>query len=566
MNPELLAVKLAEIPDGPEAEELRRQLMKEKTEEEDRLRREENARILANYNRRVAAVLETAYAMHRRGKYFQYESVALTYAKTRRGAPGCRRATDEVSPEDATVNTPKYIVCSSFIYNAYFDAIGWRFCGQPDNCTCIHHYVPNDDTVVYRWNDNEGVSVPEAIAHIKALLRPGDIFTSGKETEHTVLYLGDYYGDGKQYVMHAWGGKYNMKKRKENFEKNGTLRIQDIDQLCFTEGNKAWYKENKVARWSMYDHMRKAVILRPLRVYTEDTYPLTPNAVARLERPGLNIDRTANIPPYTTIAVGDKITYTIVVENHSSTNYSGISITENIPVYTKLTEATGATQDGNTLSWVVDVPAGGQAQVSFTIETTVEGTVISEGGQVAGIRSNRIETMVGKVLSQQQKETLLGLTAENTGSTKAGLRFCSEIYEKYLGITLQLPETEAYIRQLLDPVIIPDLEQMSVRFKKELPTYTDSIRIPHYWGGRQLLISAYERILEFKQEYLLAGDILIYAANTLEENADIRVYLYLGDGKYLCSSSSGITACGEEILWYAFAEDFFVALRPSRVL
>ena len=137
MSPDQYAELLAAIPDGPEAEELRRQLMKEQTEEEDRLRREENARILAEYNRRVAAVLETAYAMHRRGKYFQYDSVALTYAKTRRGEPGCRRATDEVSPEDATANTPKYIVCSSFIYNAYFDAIGWRFCGQPDNCTTM---------------------------------------------------------------------------------------------------------------------------------------------------------------------------------------------------------------------------------------------------------------------------------------------------------------------------------------------------------------------------------------------------------------------------------------------
>ena len=564
MTAEELAAKLAEIPDGPGAEEMRRQLLKEQTEAEDRLRQEENARILNDYNRRVAAVLETAYAMHRRGKYFQYDSVALTYAPTRRGAPGCRRATDEVSPEDATANSANYIVCSSFIYNAYFDAIGWRLCGEPDNCTCIHHYVPNDDTVVYRWSENEGISVPEAIAHIKAVIRPGDIFTSGKQTEHTVLCLGKIKGDDDIYVMHAWGGKYNMKKRKENFEKNGTLRIQKIDELCFNEGNKDWYKANKIARWSMYDDMRRAVVLRPLRVYREDTYPLTPSAIARLERPGLNIDRTANVNPYTTIRVGDQITYTIVVENQSDNDYPGISITEKLPLYTTLVEATGAKYDGQNLSWTVDIPAGGQAQVSYTIQTTVEGTVISEGGQVAGIRSNRIETMVGKVLSNQQKETLLGLTTENIGSAKASLALCKEIYEKYLGITLQLPETEAYIRQLLDPVIVPDLEQLSVRFKKELPTYADQIRIPHYWGGRQLLISAYDRILEFKQEYLMAGDILIYTTNPLEANADVRVYLYLGNGKYLCTSKDGITECGEEILWYAFAEDFFVALRPSR--
>lgn len=566
MTPEELAAKLAEIPDGPGAEEMRRQLLKEQTEEEDRLRREENDRILASYNRRVAAVLETAYAMHRRGKYFQYDSVALTYAPTRRGAPGCRRATDEVSPEDATANSAKYIVCSSFVYNAYFDAIGWRLCGEPDNCTCIHHYIPNDDTVVYRWSENEGVTVAEAIAHIKAVIRPGDIFTSGKSTEHTVLCLGKIKGDDDIYVMHAWGGKYNMNKRKENFEKNGTLRIQKIDELCFTEGNKEWYKANKIARWSMYDDMRRAVVLRPLRVYREDTYPLTPSAIARLQRPGLNIDRTANVNPYTSIAVGDKITYTIVVENHSSNDYPGISITEKLPAYTTLVEATGAKYDGQNLSWIVDIPAGDKAQVSYTIQTTVEGTVIAEGGQVAGIRSNRIETMVGKVLSNQQNEVLLGLTAENTGSTSTGLAFCKDIYEKHLGITLQLPDTAAFIQQLLNPVRIEDIEQMSVRYKQELPGYADKIRIPHYWGGRQLLGSAYDRILEFKQEYLMAGDILIYTKNAPEENADLRVYLYLGAGKFLCSTNDGVTECGEEILWHALAEDFFVALRPSRTL
>ncbi len=137
MNPDVFAERLAAIPDGPEAEELRRQLMKEKTEEEDRLRREYNARMQNEYNRRVAAVLETAFAFHRRGNCIQYDSVALTYAKTRRGAPGCRRATDEFSPEDATVNAARYTVCSTFIYNTYFEAIGWR----PASCLRrqLHH-------------------------------------------------------------------------------------------------------------------------------------------------------------------------------------------------------------------------------------------------------------------------------------------------------------------------------------------------------------------------------------------------------------------------------------------
>ena len=561
MNPDVYAEKLAAIADGPEAEELRRQLMKEKTEEEDRLRRENNARILAEYNRRVAAVLETAFAMYRRGKYLQYDSVALTYAPTRRGAPGCRRATDEFSPEDATKDAMKYIVCSSFIYNAYFDAIGWRLCGEPDNCTCIHHYQPNDDTVVYRWNENEGVSVSEAIEHIRQILRPGDIFTSGKATQHTVLYLGDYLGDGQKYVMHAWGGKYSMKKGKEHFEQRGTLRIQTIDQLCFTEGNKEWYKENKIARWSMYDNMRDVVILRPLRVYRESEYPLTPNAVARLERPGLNITRTASVAPYQTISVGDKVTYTIWVENHSKNDYPGICITEKIPANTAFVEALQATREGDTLSWVVDVRAGGKTEVSWTVEATEKGRIIAEGGNVAGIRSNRIETLVDHVLSESQKQMLLGLTPGNAASTAKGLAFCNDIFRKHLGQELQLPETAELVSQLVEPFEAEGLEEPSVCFKKSIPEKLKKLLIPHYCGGRGLIQPAGERILEFGLDYLMTGDILIYAQKPLEKDADYRVYLYLGEGRFICSSEAGVTTCGEEILWPAFTEDFFVGLR-----
>lgn len=560
------AEKLAAIPDGPEAEELRRQLMKEKAEEEDRQRRENNARILESFNRRVAAVLETAFALYRRGKYLQYESVALTYAPTRRGAPGCRRATDEFSPEDATANSPKYIVCSSFIYNTYFDAIGWRLCGEPDNCTCVHHYQPNDDTVVYRWNENEGVPVPEAIEHIRQILRPGDIFTSGKASQHTVLYLGDYLGDGQKYVMHSWGGKYSMKNGKEHFEENGTLRIQTIDELCFTEGNKEWYKENKIARWSMYDNMRDVVILRPLRVYREDAYPLTPNAVARLQRPGLNITRTASIAPYQTISVGDKITYTVVVENHSKNDYPGISITDKLPANTAFVEAPQATRQGDTLSWSVDIPAGSKAEVFWTVEATEKGWIIAEGGNVAGIRSNRITTLVDKVLSEQQKQALLALTAENAQTSATGLAFCNDIYKNQLGLDMQLPDTAALISQLLEPFAVEGLEEPSVCFKKSIPEMLKKLLIPHYCGGRGLILSAYQRILEFDLKFLMAGDILVYAKKPLEKDADYRVYLYLGEGRFLCSTEAGVTECGEEILWPAFTEDFFVGLRCSHIL
>ncbi len=74
---------LEAISDGPEREELLKQLNREKAAEEAALRQQENARAQAEYEKRARAVVETVLAYYRRGEAIRYDSVDLINAGSR---------------------------------------------------------------------------------------------------------------------------------------------------------------------------------------------------------------------------------------------------------------------------------------------------------------------------------------------------------------------------------------------------------------------------------------------------------------------------------------------------
>src|SRR5690606_34458580 len=71
-----------------------------------------------------------------------------------------------------------------------------------------------------------------------------------------------------------------------------------------------------------------------------------------------------------TVGAGEELTYTITVTNTGDVDYDGITISDDVPAHTTYKDgsaSTGATLDGNTLTWTVDVPFGESREVSFTV-------------------------------------------------------------------------------------------------------------------------------------------------------------------------------------------------------
>lgn len=521
------------IADGPEAVELLKQLKKEQAEKEAQARREENARLKASYDRRVQAVLETAFAYYRKGPAIQYDSMDLARVGSRNGQPGCRRTKDYASPECYTMDEPGYMVCSTFPFNVYYEAIGVELTGHVDSSNCKGLMGLTDGTIVYHWKECDGETLEEAVEVLKAVLRPGDLFVSTKGTDHALLYMGEVYGDGVPYFMHSWGAKYNMNTGKDSYETMGTLRLQTMEEVCLAHGNDDWYKQNKIPRWCVWGGMSHWAVIRPLRVYREEDHPLTANAVARLEKPGLDIDRRCSHNFFKTVGEGEYLTYTLTVTNTSENTYE-------IPVAEQLPEGT-VLMDGK-LSWTWTLGPGEKREASYTVRVLPGfDRIVSTGGMVAGIRSNTLVTPVRKHLTEDQEQKLQKLQSCN------GLDHARRVYEDLLGIYLPEFTVSRFFQG--------EGEQLISRNGKKIPMLVD-----RYIGGRSL-IHEKDRILEFSEDYLRIGDILLYVTEPMTEQEQHECYIYLGQGRY--AGPEGLTQ--EQPLWKAFTKDLFMCLRPGQI-
>ena len=520
----------------------------------------------SEYDLRVQAVVETSLAYYRRGETQQYDSITLNNAIDSRhmdGGIGTHRATDNVSPEDATYDSVSYLVCSTFTYNVYYEAIGFKIGGSELRASCKKMLANCNDYSVYHYYENCGETIEEAVETAKRVLRPGDVVVGVKDTKnstagHAMMYLGDCLDDGHNYVAHSWGGKYNLDTGIERHEDNGTVVLQDAFDCLFNP------KVKKGPRWCLYN-MNEFSILRPLCIAREENYPLTPNARARLAHPGLNIDRRANVTPYNTIAPGSNITYTITVENKSLNNYEALPVEELVPEGTALVEAESAAVNGRTLQWLLDIPAGESRTVRYTVSTGADtgATVVSEGGNVAGIRSNRIVTHLGNVLTAEQSGRLVAIA--QTADAAPGLEFIRNAYSQ-IGMELALPKVKELIFGMYESITHPSATGPIIRRKVPAEEFAAAVtmQVPRYQGGRTLITgSAAERILEFDLRYLQTGDILLYVQKPLTEEQSEEAYLYLGEGAFAFCQDDKIVVTTEELLWRAFAKDLFLLLRPS---
>ena len=523
------------IADGPEAVELLKQLKKEQAAKEAEERKKENARIKASYDERVKAVLETAWAYYRKGPAIQYDSLELARVGSRNGEPGSRRTKDYASPESYTMDEPGYMVCSTFPFNVYYETIGLELCGHVDRSNCKGLMGLTDGTIVYHWKESDGETIQEAVEILKAVLRPGDIFASTKGTDHALLYMGDIYGDGVPYFMHSWGAKYNMNTGKDSYETMGTLRLQTMEEVCLAHGNNDWYKSNKIPRWCVWGGMSRFAVIRPLRVYRQEDHPLTDNAKARLNMPGLNIDRRCSHNFYTGAAAGEKLTYTVTVENTSCNTYE-VPVAEQLPEGTELISGQ--------LSCRMVLQPGQKQQLTYTVlvlPTTQR--VVSGGGFVAGIRSNTLVTPIRKHLTPQQEQKLQSFDYAGLD----GMELANRVYGEALA--MNLPKLELH-------TLFRTLEEGLIR-RTDVPI---PMLVEKYIGGRSL-IHEKNRILEFPEEYLRIGDVLLYVTEPLTANEKQECFIYLGQGRYGCAQ--GIIE--ESPLWNAFQKDLFLCLRPGQL-
>ena len=367
---------------------------------------------------RRQAVLETAYAYYLKGDCVQYGSVPLV---ARTGMEFSRR-TKEGSPEDATPDSTYFTVCSSFTYETYFNAIGYRHSGNADTSLTILLTTRPQEAVVFEYDrrlDPDGTKYEPEMMRMRALLEPADIIVYSKikgtdpktgETlggGHALLYIGDESGGGRPLVMHSGGAKYDFATGVDRVEKRGTVRIDEMDSIFFT--NKGLAKETKI------------MVFRPLDLPAE-RYPLTASAKARYLHPRLRIDRRVNVGVYGSVVTGEELEYSLWLKNYSKAAYT-VPVCEKLPDGCELVDFTALPPANRQLSWSVSLGPGEERTLRWRVKVTAPAgrRIVSSGGNVAGIPSN---TLVTEVVQRRVSAAIARAWAEATIVNATNLPAC----------------------------------------------------------------------------------------------------------------------------------------------
>ena len=354
---------------------------------------------------RRQAILETAYAYYLKADCVQYGSVPLVVSALYKdvGWLAYSRRTKEGTPEDATPDSTYYTVCSSFPYETYHNAIGYKLSGAADTSVTIILTTRPQDCVVFDYDkrlDPDGSKFEPEMMRMRALLEPGDIIVystikwqdpkTGKADGggHALMYVGDVAGDGHNMVMHSGGAKYQFENGGyDQVEKSGTIRLDDMDGTFFQNG--ALVNNTKI------------MVFRPLDLPAAQ-YPLSESAKARYQYPRLRIDRCVEVGPYGSVVTGDELNYSITLKNFSKKAYT-VPVREKVPEgcmlvsYTALPSANSQPSTLNSqLAWNVPLAPGEERTLRWCVKVTVPAgsKVVATGGTAAGIPSNTLVTEV----------------------------------------------------------------------------------------------------------------------------------------------------------------------------
>ena len=408
------------------------------------------------------AVRDVAYAFYYRGldKTLLYDQYNINYS----GSVG--RTDNRISPEDITEQDIHYHMCSSYVWNVYYEAFkksngdGYNLGGLPYETFGTRYQVallePNlpieqvftinnepvtktvlakkkDGTSYYNENmkvtfndggtekvlyytnkNNEGalqklnLSSEDKVRirqEIYNNIQPGDIVVTLVDNDGSVGgHAMLYIGNG--IMLDSTGkGSYNL-GAKSNITNTVQMGKFELAHLLSDEtGNHA---RTVFSPWTT-----AIAVIRPLNEVRNSEYSISSKTRSRMTYNELVSTKLASVNKYDTVNPGDEITYTIKLENRSETkDYSNISITDKIPENTEFVKITGdGTNSNGNLSWTVSIPKGQTKTISYTVkvkdDNSLLGTsIVSDKTSVGGITLKNITTLVKRTLTTEEQNSI----------------------------------------------------------------------------------------------------------------------------------------------------------------
>lgn len=506
---------------------------------------------------RQAAIVAVALAYYYKGVYQQYDRQDMTHLSGTAGDVRCKE-NDVNTPEYGTADNTIYAVCSSFAYDVVRGALGWEMLGSAKDCVTLNLSQGNvpAETLIFQHDQTADTAYNEQQAQkCVSLLQPGDVITYNpvSGTGHTMIYAGDITGDGQGDLIHCTGAKYSFSSGSEAFEEEGGIRIDTAEPFLLTPGTSRYLA--KKGHFS---------IVRPANISPEE-YPITNAAKARMTYAGLEINRTAKVGNYGSVASGDELTYSIEIVNNGTADYTGLPVTDVVAENCTLVAVDGEKANGGDPAWKLNVKAGETVTVTYTVRADGQpgDTIVSCGGYVSAIPQNSITTTVAQCIPGENLLTE-ALARDAAAESPDSITFVNKLYQKAFGADPQIPSAEEVFETVFKKLEATKKTFVYMLNKKAEGGVAD-MTIPEYYGGMSFSTTGRcQRVLELRTQDLKTGDILILD-RVLDDGKPGEAWIFNGSGFFTAADGTLITR-EQKDLTPLLSYDLFVLLRPSLTL
>jgi len=520
------------------------------------------------------AVVKTALAFLARGSRIQYDDTRLN-VKDAPAADGTLyrwQAGVRNAPEDYTSQNIGYFNCAAFVHDVYLAAlnvkIGATYTGTLaaiDDARRVFHYLPTGKETA----EEKAAIEKEFFDNLKM----GDIVVCRAHdgiNGHTMVYVGTKVlkiaagiPENEEYIydcIHSSGTSYSYEGYAEKYEKNGTVSRTTTSSFFNTSSNRY-----------LFTGLKSLSIIRPLNTFDGEVPENSKNRMVYMEN--IVAEKLSSHTAGMTVNPRDEITYTFSITNKNKTPVT-LAVKDTIPENTSFVSSENCRKKGKDLNWVVTVPAGETAEVSYVVKVgrkVKPGQYIeSTTGSVGGVAVNCPRVYVGTTLTEEQQAALISAIKTYGNSDLRGMELANALYNEVLKTKDLLTDD---FTTVLDTLYRLDGKYYYIDSAEN--AYTNSIA-PGLFGGRYVpQRSAAETEAQQLQRYenirtrlpsadqLVVGDILI--ANT--GTANQKLFLYTGEKMLKLDSAyeffyMDVEAC----LVTAISYSRFVILRPSLLL
>ena len=436
------------------------------------------------------------------------------------------------SPEEATKQDNRYLVCSMYTYNVYVEAFGVSSFPASSgsagiikvtrdyynvnknnkekldgNFLIYYENTTKNNKEKYIYNKEDTINI--TVSDFAKLIQPGDLFTYSGHS--MVAYQTVYRTDKKIWdvlILNSTGGasvptrNYGASRIFYHLfpSSHGQNKIIDLDRegsvkyFWLSDKNSGFQKNNVITCAK-----DECSVIRPF--YKGDNgkaifnYAVLPSqyqkSELRTKYPGLYIEKVVNKIDNNSVYLNDELEYTITITNKSNTTYNGQkyssfvieeTLDSNIVEYISSSNG-GIIKNSNKIIWNINELASNKT-VELKYKVKVRNNSSNIGKTITSIgvfkEKNNSEiaittgTVENKIIPNISKPVMDYKTCyNNTKSSKKGLNLINEIYKCAYNIDLHFDDFK--------------FDKLFVKDKISNQNARDAIRFNNNLGGNELL-------------------------------------------------------------------------------